>query len=41
MIKDKFTGTILIDIEPMLVGLLVVLIIHIYGLTRVSIHSQA
>lgn len=41
MIKKNFTETILFEIEPMLVGLIAVIIIHIYGLTRVKTQSQA
>ncbi len=41
LIRDYFSGTLLFEVEPMLVGLIAVLIIHIYGLIRVKTHNQA
>jgi SSS family solute:Na+ symporter len=40
-IRNSYKGTLLFDIEPMLVGLFAALIIHIVGLIRVKTHNQA
>lgn len=40
-VREKFSESWLYEVEPMLIGLLTILIIHIYGLIRERIHNQA